>query len=237
MGQESDEQKVKHVLHDILLEKASRWVQYVSKTLKRVIKKNQQCPRYAVGMRCAQPSCVIMLHRPYDSETYENLVRSLLSVIKLNSRIQKALMESKGKLEDDIKTISPSKPWKLCDELYDVLYPCHAHPVMLAIDPRIARKVLQWIRVGAVKSFVLKYVEKKWKEADSTTRQADTDFLLKIHTLLCLVGKKPQQLGDLFIVEEQEYTNQAKQSPEAFYWAFQRNLGFWIHGDNHKEVI
>lgn len=237
IGRETDEETAKSVLQDILLTKASLWVQSICKTLKKAVSENQQCLSFVGGRKCTHLNCS-MLHKAHDITTYENLLKSLLAMIILNSTIEKSLMESKGKLREDIKTITTNEPWKWCDELYHAMYPRHAHPFVVASNDTIARLVLQDVRVEPVRWFVSKYVEKKWKEADTTTRQANTDFLLKMHTLLCLVGEKPRRrLEDFLIEESQLYTNQAKKSPEAFQQACQYNLGFWIHGGNHKDVI
>ena len=236
VGLEPDDATVRDVLQDILLKKASGWITSLRSSLEEEITRNTQCGNYMVGRRCPSPGCPF-LHTVRDKKTHIYLLRNLLAMIKLNSMIEKSLEQAKGQLSNNLKTFTTPDPWKWCNQLYNALYPRHTHPYFLMLQKGTVERMLKDLRLDPVKSYLLKYVDKRWSEAEGKCRHSDTDLLLKIHTIHCLVGKGTESLAHMLREEEIKYRGRYVKKYDPVGYARQHSLGFWIHGRGEKLIL
>ncbi|CAH1263373.1 TRANK1 [Branchiostoma lanceolatum] len=214
----------------------------LTEILRSIVTRSRVCSMYTAGLSCPKGDACAYLHHPYDEGTLNSLLQATVFLIKVQGVIDlgyEKIKDSKWEqVQQAVATLRDrgAEKSRLCDDMYDILFPTHCHQRLLTKSFTTARDVFQMFqgaRDAVVMPCIRDYAKSLWESASHTDKRSNTDLLIKIANLLRLAKEPPINFSSLLASAEEGFKKWAskRKHPEKI----PRHIGMGCDrvGSNH----
>ncbi|KAI8482596.1 TPR and ankyrin repeat-containing protein 1 [Branchiostoma belcheri] len=203
-----------------LLRKVEQLKERLTRKLQSIATNSRVCFMYTAGLSCPKGDVCAYLHQPYDKGTLNSLLQATVYLIKVQGifdhgyekikdnkweRVQQAVASHKDRGADKSR---------LCDDLYNILFPTHCHQRILTENFTTARDTFHKFQGDAiVMTCIRDHAKSLWESASHSDRRSNTDLLIKISSLFRLAKDPPVNFSSLLLSAEEGFKKRAMDKP------------------------
>ncbi|XP_035671428.1 TPR and ankyrin repeat-containing protein 1-like [Branchiostoma floridae] len=199
-----------------LLRNIDQLKEKLTKMLQSIATRSRVCHMYTAGLSCWKGDACAYLHHAYDKDTLNSLLQATVLLIKVQGLFDLGYEKIKDSTWETVQQAFAShkecgaEKGRLCDDLYDILFPTHGHQRLLTQSFLTARDVFHKFQGDAiVLSCIRDYARSLWESASHSEKRSNTDLLIKIAHLFRLAKDPPVNFSSLLVSAEEGFKKEA----------------------------
>eukprot|EP00058_Branchiostoma_floridae_P027802 XP_002613293.1 hypothetical protein BRAFLDRAFT_118709 [Branchiostoma floridae] len=199
-----------------LLRNVGQLKERLTKMLQSIATRSRVCHMYTAGLSCPKGDVCAYLHHAYDKDTLNSLLQGTVLLIKVQGLFDIGYEQIKDSNWEMVRQAVAShkdrgaEKGRLCDDLYDILFPTHGHQRLLTQSFLTARDVFHKFQSDAIVMLCIRnHAKSLWESASHSDKRSNTDLLIKIANLFRLTKDPPVNFSSLLVSTEEGFKKEA----------------------------